>query len=189
MSKKGSLEREIKFAGVEHDELRQRLLELEAERSAAPSFEDNWLLDRNGELSASGCILRLRIDGHGSALTFKGPAHFEGRVKLRQEHETKVDDPEAARSLLERLGYEAMRRYQKVREEWQLGGVTIALDHTPIGDFAEFEGDGADTVARRCGFDLNTAERRTYLRLYEDHLKQHPEAPPDMIFRDDAPGR
>ncbi len=184
MSQKPSLEREVKFAGVEHDELRSRLGELEAERTAAPSFEDNWLFDREGELSARGCLLRLRVDGHGAALTFKGPALFDGRTKLRQEHETRVENPTAARALLENLGYSAMRRYQKVREEWQLGGVTIALDHTPIGDFAEFEGDGAEVVARRCGFDLQSSERRTYLRLYEDYLKTHPEAPADMVFRD-----
>ena len=77
---------------------------------------------------------------------------------------------------------QVVRRYQKVREEWHLGGVTIALDHTPIGDFAEFEGDGAETVAKRCGFDPDKAERRSYLRLYQDHLKKHPDAPPEMVF-------
>lgn len=189
MGKSDSMEREVKFAGVEHDELRSRLAELEAERTAAPSFEDNWLFDKGGELSARGCLLRLRVDGHGASITFKGPAMFEGRVKLRQEHETRVEDPTAARAVLESLGYAAVRRYQKVREEWQLGGVTIALDHTPIGDFAEFEGEGAEVVARRCGFGLPTSERRTYLRLYEDYLATHPEAPPDMVFPEDALSR
>lgn len=162
-------------------------MELQAERRAPASFEDNWLLDKDRELESADCLLRLRIDGRGAALTFKGPAHFEGRMKLREEHETAVDNPEAARTLLERLGFNAVRRYQKVREEWQIGGVTIALDHTPIGDFAEFEGEGADTVARRCGFDLDKAERRTYMRLYDEYFREHPEAPPDMVFPEEAP--
>ena len=63
------------------------------------------------------------------------------------------------------------------------GGVTIALDHTPIGDFAEFEGDGAETVAKRCGFDPDKAERRSYLRLYEEYLKQ----PSRRASRDGVP--
>jgi predicted adenylyl cyclase CyaB len=184
MGARESLEREVKFAGVELDRLRQRLAELEAERSASPTFEDNWVLDRDGELQAGGCLLRLRDDGRGAALTFKGPARFEGRVKVRTEHETRVDDAEGTRALLEALGFQAVRRYQKVREEWQLGGVTIALDHTPIGDFAEFEGEGAETVARRCGFDLDASERRTYLRLYEDYRSRHPQAPADMVFEE-----
>jgi len=58
---------------------------------------------------------------------------------VREEHEIGIESADEARSLFEKLGYAVVRRYQKVREEWQLGGVTIALDHTPIGDFAEFE--------------------------------------------------
>jgi len=186
MSDHAPAEREIKFNGVELDRLRQRLLELEAERLGPPAFEDNWLLDRHGELKATGCVLRLRADARGARLTFKGPASFDGRVKLRREHETRVSDAAETRALLESLGYTAVKRYQKVREEWQLGGVTIALDHTPIGDFAEFEGEGAETVARRCGLDLETSERRNYLRLYEDYRKENPGAPPDMLFPEDA---
>jgi hypothetical protein len=73
-------------------------------------------------------------------------------------------------------------RYQKYREEWRLGALTVALDHTPVGDFVEFEGGGAEKVATRCGFALADAERRSYLRLYRDHRAEHPDAPPDMVF-------
>lgn len=182
MKKEKDIERELKFSGAELDRLRGRLIELEAERVRPGTFEDNWVLDRGGELEAGDCILRLRSDGQGAWVTYKGPMHFEGRVRVRREYETHVGDANEIRSLFEALGFEVVKRYQKVREEWQLGGVTIALDHTPIGDFAEFEGEGAETVSRRCGFDLETAERRTYLRLYEDYRKENPEAPPDMTF-------
>jgi adenylate cyclase class 2 len=103
---------------------------------------------------------------------------------VRPEHETEVGDADAARALLEGLGYAVVRRYQKVREEWRLGSVVIALDHTPIGDFAEFEGEAADRVARRCGFDPEDSERRSYLRLYEKYREKHPDSPPDMLFPD-----
>jgi len=183
MRSKDNLEREIKFPGVELDKLRDRLIELEAERRGPSAFEDNWILDRGTELMKEGKILRLRTDGGKARLTFKGPMRLEGNLKIRQEHEIEVESAEQARSLLENLGFVVVRRYQKMREEWQLGGVTIALDHTPIGDFAEFEGDGAETVAKRCGFDPGKAERRSYLRLYEEHLKLHPDDPPEMVFR------
>jgi adenylate cyclase, class 2 len=183
MRSKGNLERELKFREAEHDTLRDRLLELEAERVGPGAFEDNWILDRGDELLGSGRILRLRTDGARARLTFKGPMRLEGNVKVREEREVGIENAEEARALLENLGFQTVRRYQKVREEWQLGGVTIALDHTPIGDFAEFEGDGAETVAKRCGFDPQKAERRSYLRLYEDHLKKHPDDPPEMVFR------
>jgi adenylate cyclase class 2 len=183
MKSKDSFEREIKFPRVELDKLRDRLIELEAERSGPSAFEDNWILDRDEELLSTGRILRLRTDGGRARLTFKGPMHIEGNVKVREEREIEVGSAEDARILFENLGFTLVRRYQKMREEWQLGGVTIALDHTPIGDFAEFEGDGAETVAKRCGFDPDKAERRSYLRLYEDYLKKNPDAPPEMVFR------
>ena len=178
----GYLERELKFAFLGLEGQRERLQELEAERTSSPSFEDNWILDRGDELVGADCLLRLRQDGHGARITFKGPASYEGGVKIRREHETRVDDLEQVRQILRQLGYGTVRRYQKVREEWSLGGVTIALDHTPIGDFIEFEGTGAETVAKRCGFTPEEAEERSYLALYDDHLAESPDSPPDMIF-------
>jgi adenylate cyclase class 2 len=176
------LERELKFAAVEHDSLRDRLLEMEAERMVASSLEDNFLFDRDDELRGQGCVLRLRIEPRGAWLTYKGPAEFEGRTKVRVEHETSVGDGDATRHLLESIGYRAVRSYQKRRELWRVGGVTVALDHTPIGDFAEFEGEAAEALAKRFGFDPGAAERRSYLRLYEDYLREHPEAPRNMTF-------
>ncbi|HVS04091.1 MAG TPA: class IV adenylate cyclase [Thermoanaerobaculia bacterium] len=175
-------ERELKFAGIELGALRERLVELEAERVAAAAFEDNWIFDRDGELLADERVLRLRIDGQGAELTFKGAPRFAGNAKVRVELQTRVADAEQMRSLLEALGYRVARRYQKMREEWRLGGVVVALDHTPIGDFAELEGSGCEKLARRCGLAPEKAERRTYLQLYEEYLREHPEAPPEMTF-------
>jgi predicted adenylyl cyclase CyaB len=183
-AKKPEIERELKFAGVDLDILRSRLLELEAERVAPPSDEDNWLLDRNGELRASGGVLRIRKVGQAALITFKGPATFDGPAKLRKELEIGLANAEDALVLFQALGYTVNKRYQKIREEWRLGAETICLDHTPIGDFVEFEGSKAEAVAKRCGFDPETAVRKSYLMLYEDHLAAHPDAPSDMIFRD-----
>lgn len=179
-----AVERELKFSLDELEALRERLIELDAERLNQGSFEDNWVLDRDGELMASGCVLRLRTDGQGAVMTFKGPATYDGAVKERAESETRVGNLEEARRLFEQLGYRAVRRYQKVREEWHLGAVTIALDHTPIGDFVEFEGAGAETVAKRCGFEMAKAERHTYLEIYDARQSQDPSLPREMVFPD-----
>jgi predicted adenylyl cyclase CyaB len=176
-------ERELKFADVDLNQLKVRLVELDAERQGAPTLEDNFIFDKNGELDSAGSLLRLRLDGRGARMTFKGPATFDGMAKVRREIETGVDDVEKMRALIEALGYSLVRRYQKKREEWFLGAIVIALDHTPIGDFVEFEGEGCETVAKRCGLDPKKAERRNYLRLYEDYLQENPESPPDMVFR------
>jgi predicted adenylyl cyclase CyaB len=179
-------ERELKFPVEGLESLRERLLELEAERAAPTAFEDNWVFDRQGELYERGCVLRVRSDGHGARVTFKGPRSFDGATKVRTEIEIGVDRLDATQALLEALGYKVERRYQKKREEWRLGGVLVALDRTPIGDYVEFEGEKAETVAKRCGFDVAQAEPRSYLQLYADWLRTHPEAPPEMVFLTDG---
>ena len=162
--------------------MRERLQELEAERVAPSAFEDNWLLDRDGQMAATHSTLRLRIDRHGARVTFKGPPEFDGETKVRTEYETRVEDGEALMAIFKSLGYRVSTRYQKHREEWQLGSVTVALDHTPVGDFVEFEGESAEKVARRCGFDPRDSERRTYPEIYADYHREHPDSPPDMVF-------
>jgi len=178
-------ERELKFAQVDLDATRQRLIELEAERVGPAVFEENWLLDRAGELAGAESILRVRAEeGRGALITFKGPARFEGTTKIRTEHEVRIESAQRALALLEALGYRIERRYQKLREEWRLGSEIICLDHTPIGDFVEFEGERAEAVAKRCGFDPVTAVRKSYLMLYADHLAANPGSPRDMVFED-----
>jgi predicted adenylyl cyclase CyaB len=179
------VERELKFAQADLDGLRQRLAELEAERVGPTVFEENWLLDRGGELERRGAILRVRVEeGRGALLTFKGPARFEGTVKVRQELEIRFETSDKVLALFAALGYEIVRRYQKMREEWRLGSEIICLDHTPIGDFVEFEGEKAEAVAKRCGFDAARAVRKSYLMLYADYAAAHPDAPRDMVFDD-----
>jgi adenylate cyclase class 2 len=177
-----SVERELKFACSSLEDLRERLREMEAERLSAANSEDNWIYDRKDELKSSQQLLRLRVDRKGARLTYKGAPRFENEVKVRVEHETEVDDADQIHNILESLGYKVFRRYQKKREEWHVGGVTVALDHTPIGDFVEFEGDGAGAVARRFGFDLEQSERLSYVELYESYREKNPDAPPDMVF-------
>ncbi len=180
---KPPIERELKFAQVDLEGLRSRLIEVEAERIGPAVLEQNWLLDRSEDLGRRGSILRIRSqEGRGAAVTFKGPAKFEGPVKVRPELELGVEDAEMAIRLFEGLGYEVVRRYEKLREEWRLGAETICLDHTPIGDFVEFEGDRAEAVAKRCGFDSQQAVRKSYLMLYADFIMSHPDAPRDMLF-------
>ena len=177
-----SSERELKIAVPDPAALRRRLRAGGATLLHDEGFEDNFVWDRGGELRAAGCLLRLRNDDRGTRLTFKGPASFEGAVKVRAEHETSVGNAESVRALLEALGYEVVRRYQKYREEWRLGQVIVALDRTPMGDFVEFEGPQASQVAAACGCSPATALEDDYLTLYETFRQSRPAAPADMVF-------
>jgi adenylate cyclase class 2 len=176
------VERELKFPCSDLNELRELLQAAEAERLCTSALEDNLIWDRGGELVKSGRLLRLRFDSHGARLTYKGSPSFEDGLKIRQEIETGVEKPAELRAILESLGYEKIQRYQKYREEWRLGGVIICLDRTPIGDFVEFEGDAASRLAERFGLDPRQAERRSYLKIYQDHRETDPTAPEEMVF-------
>jgi adenylate cyclase class IV len=178
-----SEERELKFALSEPlDAVRGRVAAEGARLERPAARECNWVFDRRDELFGSSRLLRLRTHGAGCRLTFKGPPRFEGGVKIRDEIEVEIGHAERMRDLLVRLGYRVVRRYEKVREEWRMGSTVVALDHTPIGDFVEFEGPEAALAAARCGFEPARAERRSYLRLYEDWRREHPDQPPDMLF-------
>jgi adenylate cyclase class 2 len=87
--------------------------------------------------------LRVRRDGAGGYLTFKG-APRPGPVKSREEIETHIDDAEVGQALLAALGFRATFRSQKYREEFALGATRVAIDETPMGTYVEVEGAPAD---------------------------------------------
>ena len=65
--------------------------------------------------------------------------------------------------------------------------VLVALDSTPIGDFAELEGseEGIREAAATLGFAESEFSRASYYTLYEQHCRSRGEKPHDMVF----PGR
>jgi hypothetical protein len=46
----------------------------------------------------------------------------------------------------------------------------------------EFEGEGAEKLARRFGFSPDSAEKRSYLQIYQDYRRADPSAPEKMVF-------
>ena len=180
-----SIEREIKVPVRRLDPVRAALGELGADRLEPMTFEDNLVFDDAAHtLAGSGRLLRLRRWGAVATLTYKGPASFVDGVKHRQELETPVADFEATLAILAALGFVPLRRYQKRRELWDVDGVHVALDETPIGCFVELEGDDAAlrSLAPRLGLDPAHAVAGTYLDLWNEWRSRHPEAGPDMVF-------
>jgi adenylate cyclase class 2 len=149
--------------------------------------EVNLLLDTaDRELAARGCVLRLRRYGARRVLTFKGPAAFEGRIKVRTEHELEIGNLEAMLAVFEALGFSSAVRYEKDREAWRFEGVEVVLDHTPMGEFVEVEGPAPqlEPVARSLGLDPTQAVRGSYMSLWQEFRTRNPERElaPDMVF-------
>jgi adenylate cyclase class 2 len=163
------------------EKLRGRGATLRQERRA----EHNVLYDdARGELSGRGCTLRLRTAGTDAILTFKGPARFDGGLKVREEREVRVSDAEEAAALLSGLGLVPRFRYEKHRESWEHAGCVVSLDETPIGRFLEVEGNpGAiRKVVADLELDVSEAIPYSYPTLYARRRREDPALPPDMVF-------
>ncbi len=181
----GREEIEVKLPCQNLDLIRQKLDEKGAVRREPLHFESNDLFDdREGRLARKGCTLRLRRAGDHTILTFKGPAHFQGGMKRRQEREIDVSDPAETEAILGALGLERRFRYEKRREEWTLEACAVALDSTPIGSFVEVEGD--PTAIRRVvvalELDFASAIPYSYAKLYALRRREDPSLPENMVF-------
>ena len=180
-------ETELKIPVGDLADVRSRLALRNAEQIHPPERETNILVDTDhGDLARSGRVLRLREIGDRRRLTLKGPATFQGPIKSREELEVEIGDLAITATILLRLGYSPVFRYEKERETWQDGPITVTLDHTPMGDFVELEGppDRLAEAARLLGLDADAAVRGSYPALWREHRDRHPglDLPRDMVF-------
>jgi adenylate cyclase, class 2 len=176
---------EIKLPVPDLGALRERLRARQAREITSPHFESNDVYDEaDGNLRQSGRLLRLRRTDHGATLTYKGPARFEEGARTREERETAVSDPNEMERILGALGFERRFRYEKRREEWSLDDCVIALDETPIGTFAEVEGDPADIRRALQHLELDPSETLpySYAELYARRRREDPTLPADMLL-------
>jgi len=114
-------------------------------------------------------VLRLRQDA-SAVMTYKGPADLGQGVSARQEIEFQVGDFQAARHLLEALGYRVSIWYEKYRTTYELGEVHVTLDEMPFGSFAEIEGPDAPairTAAAALKLDWEARCTTSYLALFD----------------------
>jgi len=119
-----------------------------------------------------------------ACLTFKGPPEPEGLFKTREELEIKLEDGEIALHIFERLGMRVWFRYQKYRREFALGEIHVAVDETPVGNYAEFEGskEGIRALAREMGIEESQFLRQSYYSLYLEYCRATGDSPCDMIY-------
>ena len=110
-------------------------------------------------------------------------------MKVREETESVLPAPEARAitSILERLGLRQVFRYQKYRTTWQLRGLHLALDETPIGTFLELEGDPdvIDAVAGHLGYTPDEYIASSYRDLYLMKRIDTPGHENEMVFQGD----
>lgn len=179
-------ELEVKFYINRFQKLETRLQELDANLIHSRTYELNLRFDTpSGELTQAHRVLRLRQDVR-ALLTYKGPSRDLQDVTARQEIEFQVSDFQAARRLLEALGYGVSVSYEKYRTTYDLEGVYIMLDELPFGRFCEVEGPdpaSIQAVAAQLGLDWSARIWDSYLVLFTK-LRERIHLPgQDLVFR------
>jgi adenylate cyclase, class 2 len=183
-----AVETEIKFRVDDLAALEDRLRAAGFKLVTPRSFEGNVLYDTaDRRLRARTEILRIRRYAGKWTLTHKrlpddGPG--EDRHKHRVETETEIADGNALAEVFRSLGLVAAFRYEKWRTEWADGDGHCVVDETPIGNFAELEGDGEwiDRVSARLGVDRSRYLTLSYGRLFEQWCTERGSGARDLTF-------
>ena len=162
-------ELEVKFFVSDLAGIEKQLNKLGATLVQPRTHEYNLRFDTpSGDLSQASRVLRLRRDA-ASRLTYKGPSQTLQGVLARQEIEFEVSDFEAARRLVEALGFRANFVYEKFRTTYDLRGFKVTLDEMPYGPFLEIEGPNAPDIqdaAKQLKLDWDAALPETYISLF-----------------------
>ena len=180
-------ETEAKFRVADRKRLEGRLLELGAAAGPAALERDVLLDDPAGTLRGQGKAIRIRETAGAAILTFKGPREIRAGVRSRVELETRVGDAGTIAALLAELGLGPVFRYEKRRTPWRFADPArplFVMDETPIGLFAEIEGD--DRAIRTLAAELGVREEEflpdSYTALYFAARLLDPSLPYDMVF-------
>ena len=183
-----SIETEIKFRVADAGELAEHLREAGFREETPRTFESNVLYDTpDRAMRARTEILRIRSYGGKWVITHKrlpdvGPG--EDAHKHRIETETEVGDGDVLAEVFKSIGLVAAFRYEKWRSEWSDGEGHCVIDETPIGNFAELEGEPAwiDRVAGKLGVDRSAYITLSYGRLFEQWRAEHHSQANDLTF-------
>ncbi|MGD2090829.1 MAG: class IV adenylate cyclase [Candidatus Aminicenantes bacterium] len=167
------LEIEVKIKVDDLKKIKKEIIKLGFHSIAPYSFEHNILFDTKDErLKKNKLLLRLRKVEDKYIVTFKHPPEQSldsSHYKIRQEKEIEVSNYENIISIFTGLGFNVFFIYEKYREIFDNGNVKIMMDHTPIGDFIEIEGDAEtiDKTAAQLGYSKSDYITENYMTLFK----------------------
>lgn len=168
-----NLEIEVKIKVDDLKKIKGKIIKLGFRTISPYSFEHNILFDTKDErLKKNKLLLRLREIEGKYIVTFKRPAELSqnsSHYKIKEEKEIEVSDYENVKSIFTGLGFKVFFIYEKYREIFDNGNVKIMMDHTPIGDFIEIEGDAEeiDKTAAQLGYGQSDYITDNYMTLFK----------------------
>ena len=179
---------ELKFPVADVRKMRAAALAFGFEVLTERTFESNTLYDTPERfLRSKKQILRLRNYGSICTLTHKrkaDPNDIDLHYKTRIETESVVEDCAAMAEVFAQLGYSPVFRYEKYRTELAADGGKLVLDETPIGVWAELEGEPKwiDAMLAGLGVDEGECITDSYGKLFTDWKSRHPSPAENLTF-------
>jgi len=152
-------ELELKARVDNPDAVRSAILAAGAELVYRGAIMDRRF-DRRGRLERRDEVVRLRVyhpadkSPEWGVLGWKGPVQRRGEYRLREEWESRVDDPKAVLVILRHMGYKISVRIDRAIEQYRLGEATLRLEWYPAMDvLLEVEGqpEAIEHAARATG--------------------------------------
>lgn len=188
----GKMETEIKVRLADRATFTMRLPTLGFHLLTAETMERNVLFDTpEDRLRQRGELLRIRQYGDRWILTHKAPTENSAASahKVRAETETEIEDGRPLAAIFERLGYNPVFVYEKLRTEWADNEGHVVVDVTPIGDFAELEGtpEWIDRVAVKLGISREQYLKASYGQLFQDWKRATGHPTSNMTFAEIGP--
>lgn len=162
---------EVKFLNVDHDEIRAKLRELDAECVSPSRLMRRKNFDYpDGRLDAVNGWVRVRDEADRTTLAYK-------QLNDRTLHGTKevsveVSDFEMTCAFLESIGLEQKAFQETKRESWVLDNVQIELDEWPWAPaYLELEApteDELDIMLTRLGLSMSQGVHGSVEVVYAD---------------------
>lgn len=163
------IEFEARFLAIDTDAVRNKLA-AQGGVCVMPRTLMRRIVFKNDDIAERGGWLRLRDEGRRITMTYKQTTGDTSAIDTTLEAEIQVNDFQAAKTMLEAMGFKALRYQENYREEWKLGAVTLDLDTWPgLSTFLEIEGPGEEavhTTAKALGLDFAHASYGSVDEVY-----------------------
>ncbi len=168
------LEIEVKFFLDNKESMCRRIEQLHA-LSLGREFEINTCYDDfSQKLYNNKSLLRLR-QNKKNILTLKlKPPENSTDFKIMQELEVEVSDFTSMSKILQALGFQKQKIYEKWRETFKWRDAIICLDTMPFGEFMELEGPGSTIIelSRKLGLQWEKRILLNYLAIFSAIKKE-----------------
>jgi adenylate cyclase class 2 len=184
----GAIETEIKFRVTDVPGLEAKLASIGFQLITPRSFESNTLFDTaDRQLRGKRELVRIRQYAGHWLLTHKRVPDSgigEDRHKHRVETETDLSDGNALAEVFASIGLVPVFRYEKWRTEWSDNSGHCVIDETPLGIFAELEGqpEWIDQITALIGIAPEQQLTISYGRLFDQWRDSTGSSAQDLTF-------